>query len=391
MSKAKLIITAITQMDLTQAEAGRRYGMSAPQVSRVMARWRLEGEAAFEPRSRRPHTSPNATPEDVVHAVLAERDRLTTSGHDAGPDTISAYLARAGIKISRATIARILTRHGKVTPQPKKKPKSAYIRFAAEQPNETWQSDFTHIRLADGTDTEVITWLDDHSRLALHVSAHPKMTTKIVLATFRATYAEHGLPASVLTDNGMVYTTRLASRSVRGGRTAFEVELAHLGITQKNGRGNHPQTQGKVERFQQTLKAWLSRQGPPPATIEQLQTLIDTFVTEYNNERPHRSLNRATPRAAYLTRPKAAPDEPTDRTHARVRRDKVSEGKITLRHASKLFHIGLGRPLNGRAVIALIHDLDITIIDATTGELLRHLTLDTTRTYQPINNARPEP
>lgn len=117
----------------------------------------------------------------------------------------------------------------------------------------------------------------------------------------------------------------------------------------------------------------------------------DTFVTEYNNDRPHRALNRRTPRAAYLARPKAAPPEPTDRTHARVRNDKVNEGKITLRHASQLFHIGLGRHLAGRRVIALVHDLDITVIEATTGETLRELTLDTTRKYQPINNARPEP
>ena len=129
-----------------------------------MARYRAEGDGAFEPRSRRPKTSPRAVPEPVVAAVLAERDRLVTSGHDAGPETIRWHLHRAGTEVSRASIARILTRHGRVVPAPKKKPRSAYIRFQAEQPNETWQSDFTHVRLADGTDVEVITWLDDHSR-----------------------------------------------------------------------------------------------------------------------------------------------------------------------------------------------------------------------------------
>lgn len=391
MSKAKLVITAVTVQGLTQAEAARRYGRSQAWVSRIMARYRAEGQGAFEPRSRRPKRSPHAVPEPVVAAVLAERDRLVASGHDAGPETIRWHLHRAGISVSRASIARILTRHGRVVPAPKKKPKSAYIRFQAEQPNQTWQSDFTHVRLADGTDVEVITWLDDHSRLALHVSAHPKITGPIVLSTFRACVHQYGCPASTLTDNGMVYTVRLAAQHVRGGRNLLENELALLGVTQKNSRPNHPTTCGKVERFQQTMKTWLTRQPEQPATLAQLQTLLDRFRHEYNTERPHRSLHRRTPTAAYTARPKATPGEPTDRTHARIRHDKVNNGKITLRHAGTLYAIGLGRHLTGRPVIALVHDLDITIIDATTGETLRELTLDPTRKYQPQQTTRPEP
>lgn len=387
MSTAKLIITAVTVQNLTQAETARRYGLSKGWVSKVMARYRLEGMAACEPRSRTPHTSPTATPRGVIEAVLAERDRIGAAGHDAGPETISAYLARRDITVSRATVARILTRHARVVPEPKKKPKSALHRFEAVLPNETWQSDFTHYRLSTGVDTEIITWLDDHSRMALHVTAHPRVGSVVVVTTFRDTYAEHGVPASVLTDNGLMYTSKLASRKVAGGRNAFEAELAHLGVIQKNGRGGHPQTQGKVERFQQTLKKWLRNQRDQPDTLEQLQALIDTFVEQYNNDRPHRALGRRTPRAAYTSRPKTKPGdagEPPDQTHARVRHDRVSEGKITLRHAGQLFHIGLGRHHNGLKVTALVHDLDITIIDATTGEILRELTLDTTRQYQPL-------
>ncbi len=247
------------------------------------------------------------------------------------------------------------------------------------------------MRLADGTDVEVITWLDDHSRYALHLSAHPKITAPIVLASFRACTAEHGCPASTLTDNGMVYTVRLSAAHVRGGRNAFEAELAALGVTQKNSRPNHPTTCGKVERFQQTMKTWLARQGEQPATLDALQPLLDRFAHEYNHHRPHRSLHRRTPAVAYTARPKAGPGEPTDRTHARIRRDKVNNGKITLRHAGTLYSIGLGRHLNGRPVLALVHDTDITISDATTGQLLRQLTLDTTRTYQPQNPKQGEP
>ena len=395
MSRAKLVITAITVEGLSQAEVARRYGVSAAWVSRLMARFRDEGEAAFEPRSRRPKTSPTAASQDVVAAVLGERDRLVAAGHDAGPETIHWHLEQSAAVPrlpSRATIARILTRHGRVRPEPKKKPKSAYLRFEAAQPNECWQSDFTHYPLTTGTDVEVITWLDDHSRYALHLSAHPRITGQIVLSTFRAAITEHGCPASTLTDNGMVYTVRHAGHGRRGGRNAFETELATLGIRQKNGRGNHPQTQGKVERFQQTMKKWLAKQPTQPATITDLHTLLDQFRREYNQQRPHRSLKRRTPAAAYAALPKANPQtEPTATNHARVRTDKINNGKITLRHGGTLYSIGIGRRHDGTTVKALVNGLDIVIIHATTGEVLRQLTLNPTRKYQPQTQETPNP
>ena len=386
MSKARLVITAVVQQHRPVAEVAASYGVSRQWVYKLLTRYRTEGDAAFEPKSRAPKTRPKATPATVVDAVLAERDRLTATGHDAGPETIRWHLHRAGVGVSRATIARILTSHGKVVPQPKKKPKSAYIRFEAEQPNETWQSDFTHCRLAGGTDVEIITWLDDHSRYALHLSCHPRVTGTIVVTTFRAAISEHGCPASTLTDNGMVYTVRHASPRVKTsgrGRAAFETELARLHVVQKNSRPGHPTTCGKVERFQQTLKTWLRRQPEQPATLTELQALLDRFRHDYNTGRPHQSLDRRTPLAAYTARPKAGPGEPTDRTHTRVRTDRVNNGKITLRHGGHLYAIGIGRAHNGRAVTMLVHDLNITISDAHTGEILRELTLDTTRTYQP--------
>ncbi len=101
-----------------------------------------------------------------------------------------------------------------------------------------------------GAEVEIISWLDDCTRYALHVSAHPRITGPIVTATFRATLAAHGIPASTLTDNGMVYTVRLTGG--RGGRNTFENELRRLHVVQKNSRPNHPTTCGKGERFQQT-------------------------------------------------------------------------------------------------------------------------------------------
>ncbi len=296
--------------------------------------------------------------------------------------------------VSRATISRYLTKAGLVVPEPKKKPKSSYIRFQAEMPNQTWQSDFTHYRLTrpdgrPGGDTEILTWLDDCSRFALSVTARHRVTGPIVLATFRETVATYGIPASTLTDNGMVFTTRLSQgKRGAGTRNGFETELRRLGIVQKNSRPNHPTTCGKVERFQQTMKKWLRGQHPKPTTIAELQTLIDAFVDEYNHRRPHRSLqHRATPATVYSSRPKATTTsgDRDDDTHDRLRRDKVDKsGKVTLRYQGQLYSIGIGRTHARTRVIVLVQDLDIRIIDAATGELLRELVLDPAKRYQPI-------
>ena len=181
----------------------------------------------------------------------------------------------------------------------------------------------------------------------------------------------------------MVFTTRLSGG--KGGRNSFEHELRHRGITQKNGRPNHPQTQGKAERFQQTLKNWLAAQDPQPADLAALQALLDTFTRYYNTQRPHRSLpQRATPATAYAARPKATPGNRDTDTHNRVRRDIIgTTGTVTLRYGGKLYHIGIGRTYAGTHILLLVQDLNIRIVNAATGELLRELTLDPTRNYQP--------
>ena len=148
------------------------------------------------------------------------------------------------------------------------------------------------------------------------MTAHHRVTGPIVLATFRQTVAEHGIPASTLTDNGMVFTTRLSQgKKGAGTRNGFETELRRLGIVQKNSTPGHPTTCGKVERFQQTMKKWLRGQPDQPTTIDDLQALLDAFVEEYNDHRPHRSLeHRATPATVYTTRPKATPPPATATT-----------------------------------------------------------------------------
>lgn len=388
MSKTRLVITAVVTENRPVPEVAAEYGVSRSWVYRLLARYQREGEAVLEPRSRRPKTVPTAIPAEVVELIVELRQKLAATGLDAGPDTIRWHLEHHhGVTVSRATISRYLTKAGLVVPEPKKRPKSSYIRFQAELPNECWQSDFTHVRLTrpdgrPGVDTEILTWLDDCSRYALSVTAHVRVTGPIVLAEFRRTVAEHGIPASTLTDNGMVFTTRLSGG--KGGRNGFEHELRKLGVRQKNSRPGHPTTCGKVERFQQTMKKWLRAQPDQPTTVAELQTLLDAFVGEYNHRRPHRSLeHRATPASVYTLRPKATPGDRADDTHDRVRRDRVDKaGKITLRYHGRLYSIGIGRTHARTRVLVLVQDLNIRIVDAATGELLRELTLDTSKRYQ---------
>jgi transposase InsO family protein len=240
MSKARLVVTAVVVEGRSQSEVARAYGVSQPWVSRLVARYHAEGDAAFEPRSRRPTRSPTATAPETVELVLRLRKQLAEQGLDAGPHTICWHLHQHHqTTVSAATVSRILTRHGHITPEPKKRPKSSYTRFEADFPNQMWQTDFTHYRLSTGCDAEILNFLDDHSRCLLACVAHPRVTGPAVITTFRAALAHHGVPASVLSDNGMVFTTRFAGgrgagRGGRNTRNGFETELARHGIVQKN-------------------------------------------------------------------------------------------------------------------------------------------------------------
>ena len=361
----------------------REYGVSQGWISRLVKRYRLEGEAAFEPRSRRPHTSPARLPQSTIDLIIELRQKLAGKGLDHGPHTIAWHLQHHhGRTVSPVSIHRHLCAAGLVSPTPQKRPKSSYVRFAAEQPNERWQADFTHWWLADNTHVEILNWLDDHARYALSVTAHRRVTGPTVRSTFRKACEKHGIPASTLTDNGMVFTTRFSGG--KGGRNHLENELHRLGVIQINSTPGHPTTCGKVERFHQTLKKWLTGQ-PRAASITELQTQLDTFVEIYNRHRPHRELpHRATPATAYAARPKATPGDRAADTHDRVRADTIGKtGTLTLRHQGRLYHIGVGRTYARTHVLLLVQDLDIRIINAATGELLRQLTLDPSRNYQP--------
>jgi transposase InsO family protein len=373
-------------MQASVTEAAAEYGFSRRHLHRLLARYREGGLDALEPRSRRPRSSPQRTPERVRGRVVELRARLTADGLDAGPVTIAWHLEQEGLKPpAPATISRILHHAGLVTPQPRKRPRSSYTRFEMAQPNEMWQSDFIHWRLADGTDVEILNWLDDHSRYLLSCTVHQPVTGDDVVAVFLGLIEEYGAPVSTLTDNGSVYTSRFT-----GGRNAFEYVLPILGVRQKNGSPGHPQTQGKTERFHQTLKRWLSAR-PTARSMTELQRQLDAFCKHYNEHRPHRALQRSTPGDAYRKIPKAAPaTNGHDQAHYRLRYDRLDpKGRMTLRRAGRMHHLGIGTAHARKRVLALADEHHITVIELHTGEVLSTHKIEPDKTYWRNQNKEP--
>ena len=359
-------------------EAAAEYGFSRRHLHRLLARYRDGGLEALEPRSRRPRTTPIATSEEVRGRVIELRAQLVADGLDAGPITIAWHLEREGLPaLSTSTIRRILGRAGLITPEPRKRPRSSYSRFEMAQPNEMWQSDFVHWRLADGTDVEVLNWLDDHSRYLLSCSVHQPVTGDVVVAVFLGLVEEYGPPASTLTDNASVYTSRFT-----GGANACEYVLPILGVQQKNGSPGHPQTQGKTERFHQTLQRWL-RARPPARTTVELQHQLAAFRGHYNEQRPHRALARATPGHAYRATPKAVPaTNGHAQGHYRLRSDRLdTKGRMTLRRAGRMHHLGIGAAHARKRVLAFADDHHVTVAELTTGEVISTHLIDPAKTY----------
>ena len=181
--------------------------------------------------------------------------------------------------------------------------------------------------------------IDDHSRFLVASAARAIFKAADVVASFHEAASTHGFPASLLTDNGAVFTAIPAQ-----GRTlAIELETAALGIRYLHSSPYHPQTCGKVERIHQTLKRWLAKH-PPAATVEALQTELDRFRTYYNDERPHRAVDRRTPAEAFTAASEGEPVLPPVpvEAHVRVRRDKIDITGVD--HASSQLTASSHRP-----------------------------------------------
>ena len=244
-----------------------------------------------------------------------------------------------------------------------------------------WQTDITHTLLSDGSRADILDFLDDHSRYLLGIRAFLPCTGADVVAVMDELISTFGPPAATLSDNGLVFTSRMTGRP--GAKNGFETLLAAHHIKQKNGKPGHPQTQGKIERFHQTLKNRLQARYSPPASLDQLQQQLDATRHWYNNERPHRPIGMRTPRQAYEALPKASPAT-TSQIEYRTRVDAVDkDGKVTVRYAGRLRHLGIGRAHRGRLILMLIHDRDVITSDRTTGEIIAYHHIDPAKNYQP--------
>nr|WP_246584818.1 DDE-type integrase/transposase/recombinase [[Mycobacterium] fortunisiensis] len=277
MSKARVVVLEIVSGHLSVSAAARTYGMSRQHIHRLLKRFREGGLEAVDPRSRRPASNPRAVSDEVITAIVLLREKLTAQGLDAGPITLQEHLAQQQLPVpSTSTIRRILHHHGLITPQPHKRPCSSYHRFAAEQPNECWQSDFTHWTLADGTDIEILNWLDDHSRYLLYCTAFTRVSGPDIVASFTTLIDIYGPPASTLTDNGSVYTSRFTH-----GHNDFERLIASWASRK---RTDAPATRKPKAKSNASTKP--SNAGWPPAPDHRPWPTCNTCSTNSASSTP---------------------------------------------------------------------------------------------------------
>lgn len=369
MSVRRLIVEVdVDELNVTEFCAQHR--VSTWFFYQLRKRYAAEGEAALQPRSRAAKTVANRTPEWVEDVVVELRKELDDAGLDAGAATIWSHLPGrlpAGTPVpSESTIWRILTRRGFITPEPKKAPKHAHRRFAAERANECWQLDDIEWELADHLEVKIITLLDDCTRFCPGLTAVDSVNGATVFDAFATAAETHGWPQRFLSDNAKAYRDTLAAA------------VGVLGVDHRHGRPYHPQTQGKVERFHQTLQKWLAAQ-PHAGTLTELQTQLDTFTAIYNTQRPHRAIGRHTPASVYQQTPKAGPADRPLGTPTTIHRVTVHGGAC---HINKQYSIALGAAHTGQPATVIITGVACHVFIA--GRLIRHLQLDPTRRYQPL-------
>lgn len=364
---------AVTGEEVNVAAFCREHGMSRQTFYAWRRRYGDEGLAGLEARSSAPKSSPRRTPVEVEEAIVVLRKELQGAGLDAGAGTIQWHLGRRGMKAvpSVATVWRVLVRRGFVVPEPHKRPKASWRRFEAAAPNELWQTDATKWVIAIGQ-VEILSFLDDHSRVVTACRAVMTATTHNTWETFCDGAQAWGLPTGQLSDNGLNFSGRL-----RGHEVVFEINLRAAGVRPITSRPYHPQTCGKVERFQQTLKKWLRRQ-PLAAGLAELQGQLDSFINYYNHQRPHRGIGRVTPIERWSASPKIT--NPGIALPAPHRTPTVMVDKAGLVRV-KPWVIHIGATHRGRTARVMLDDTHAAVF--VDGLLVRHLKLDHSRTYQP--------
>jgi transposase InsO family protein len=366
---------AVASEDVNVAAFCRQHGISRETFYVWRRRFKATGVAGLEPLARTPRSNPRQTPLVIEDLIVALRKELDELGVDAGPATIQWHLGRRHqlrAVPSVATVWRVLTRRGFIVPEPRKRPKASFRRFEATVPNELWQADCIDWMIATGV-VKILSFLDDHSRVALRVRALGEATSDATWQTFSQACTQWGVPLGQLTDNGLNFSGKL-----RGFEVRFEIELRAIGVVPKTSRPYHPQTCGKVERFQQTLKKWLRRR-PLAADLTELQAQLDAFVDYYNHHRPHRGIGNTTPAQRWARTPPAinlgtALPSPARRSTALV----AGNGLITVGR----WRVNIGKQWAGNHVDIHADDTHIAVFN--NHRLIRAIQINPTRRYQGI-------
>jgi transposase InsO family protein len=371
----KMLVATLPD-DVKLAPWCRRLGISRQTAYKWRARYRREGPAGLEERSRAAKRPAGRISVELEDQIVAARKWLCDVGLDGGPASVWSFLTDQGVVgvPSEATIWRVFVRRGQIVPQPRKRPKVAYRRFVRERPNECWQIDATHTELGTGQVVEIINLIDDCSRVCVESLAVAVCTSPTAWKAFSRAAERYGLPAELLSDNGAAF------RSVAPGArpVVFERNLIALGIRTLHSRPHHPQTCGKVERFHQTQQRWLAAR-PAPNTIEELQQLLDEFRDIYNHHRPHRGIGRRRPGDVWTELPKAHPVRSATEPETVIRNRRVTGGSINLTRDCVVL---VGRAYSGQQVTTIRRGDYLTVIATDTGDIVREFTIDPTRTHQ---------
>lgn len=284
------------------------YGISRKSFYELRKRAQVDGQAAvLEPRSRRPRSSPSKLSDQSKQQAITVRAALEASGLDHGPISVHDKMASMGLPVvpSTAALARIFRETGVARAEPKKKPRAAWRRFVYPAPNACWQLDATEYVLTGGRKCVIFQLIDDHSRYAVASHVAWGETAHAAITVVDKGITAHGVPQRLLTDNGLALNP-----SRRGQTGQLFAHVTRMGVHAITGKPYKPTTQGKNERFHQTLFRWLHAQ-PLASSLDELQAQVDTFDHIYNNQRPHQGLpGRVTPATAWHATPKADPPRP---------------------------------------------------------------------------------
>ena len=347
------------------------HGISRKTFYAIKRRAAEEGQAAaLAPRTRRPANSPGRLVDEVKQQAIGVRAALEQSGLDHGPISVHEKMRSLGMTPvpSTASLSRIFRDAGVARVEPRKKPRASFRRFVYPAPNACWQLDGTEYVLTGGRKCVIFQLIDDHARFAVASHVAWGETSEGAIAVVKKGITAHGVPQRLLSDNGAALNP---SRRGVVGQLVTYVEA--LGVEAITGKPYKPTTQGKNERFHQTLFRFLDKQ-PLAGSLEELQEQVDRFDQIYNTERPHQGLpGRITPQQAWEATPKA--DLPRPRNTQRpvgwdgIRQTRVARNGIVQVRQTR-FHVT--RKMAGQTVFLIETDQHLLLFDDRGTEIMKH-------------------